>query len=124
MKKSNTWYWIVTGIFVAFILFSAIPNVMQSPDSVKMISADLGYPAYFVPFIGLAKVAGSLALLVPQFRRIKEWAYAGLCFDLVGATYSIVIKEGFHPGILIMLLIIAVLFLSYYLWHKKLGSAA
>lgn len=121
MKKINTWYWIVTGLFAAFMLFSSIPNVLVSAESVAFISNGLGYPAYFIPFIGVAKLIGCIAILVPQFRRIKEWAYAGLFFDLSGATYSLIVKNGFQPGMLMMVLIIGFLFLSYFLWHKKLA---
>ena len=49
----------------------------------------LGYPFYLIPFVGVAKVLGIIAILIPGFPGIKEWAYAGLFFDLVGATFSI-----------------------------------
>ncbi len=123
MKSTNTWYWVVTILFAAFMLFSAIPNIMNTKESIDMISGQLGYPAYFVPFIGLAKAAGCIAILIPSFRRIKEWAYAGLFFDLSGAIYSILVKEGFQLPMLVMVLPVAFLFVSYFLWHKKLAAA-
>ncbi|MES2003976.1 MAG: DoxX family protein [Bacteroidota bacterium] len=121
MKKINTWYWIITGIFAAFMLFTAVPDILMSPDAVTMIKG-LGYPGYFIPMIGVAKVAGSIAILVPSFKRIKEWAYAGLFFDLAAATYSIISTAGIDPSISFMILPIIFLFLSYYLWHKKAGA--
>jgi hypothetical protein len=48
----------------------------------------LGYPAYLLPFLGVAKTLGVLAVVVPGFPRLREWAYAGLTFDLSGALYS------------------------------------
>jgi uncharacterized membrane protein YphA (DoxX/SURF4 family) len=45
-------------------------------------------PAYLLPFLGIAKVLGVIAILIPGFPRLKEWAYAGLTFDLAGAMYS------------------------------------
>ncbi len=111
-------YWVITGIFAAFMAFSAIPDILLAPDAVTMITG-LGYPAYFIPFIGIAKLLGSIAILIPGFNRIKEWAYAGLFFDLAGATYSVIAKEGFQLPITFMVLPIGFLFLSYYLWHKK-----
>jgi hypothetical protein len=114
MKKTKTWYWIITGIFAAFMLFSAIPDIMVSPEAVTFITA-LGYPVYFVAFIGYAKLLGVIGILVPSFKRIKEWAYAGLFFDLAGATYSMIAKEGLQVGELFMVLPIGFLFLSYYL---------
>ncbi|MES2332747.1 MAG: DoxX family protein [Bacteroidota bacterium] len=115
--KTKTWYWIVTGIFAAFMLFTAIPDIMVAPDAVTFITA-LGYPVYFVAFIGVAKLLGVIGILVPSFKRIKEWAYSGLFFDLVGATYSVIAKYGVQKEQSFMLLIVGFLFLSYYLWHK------
>lgn len=123
MKKTKIWYWIVTILFSGFMLFSAVPNIMKSPDSVALITTALGYPEYFIPFIGWAKVIGIIGILVPGLNRIKEWAYAGLFFDLVGATYS-GLQFGFHPAILTMLLPIGFLFISYFLWHKIKSSPA
>ncbi len=118
MKKINTYYWIITGIFAAFMIFSAIPDLMVIPDAVTMITG-LGYPKYFVFFIGLAKLLGSVTILVPGFKKLKEWAYAGLFFDLFGATYSAIAVGGFQAAILFMILPIGFLFLSYGLWHKR-----
>ena len=117
MKKTKTAYWIITGLFAAFMLFSAVPDVLLSPDAVTMITG-LGYPKYFVFFIGVAKVLGVIAILVPGFNRLKEWAYAGLFFDLFAAAYSAIAVEGFHLPILFFVLFIGFLFLSYFLWHK------
>jgi hypothetical protein len=48
----------------------------------------LGYPEYLLPFIGIAKLLAVAAILAPGFHKLKEWAYAGLVFDLIGALYS------------------------------------
>jgi hypothetical protein len=121
MKKIKIFYWITTGIFAAFMLFSAIQEIMGSPDAVKIITG-LGYPAYLVLFLGIAKLLGSITILVPGFKWLKEWAYAGFFFDLLGATYSVLVTGPFRPPILFMLLFFAFLFLSYYLWHKTMGT--
>lgn len=123
MKKTNITYWIITGIFAAFMLFSAVPDIMVVPDAVKIITTDLGYPKYLVPFLGVAKLLGAIAILIPGFKRIKEWAYAGLFFDLIGATYSAIAIGGFQIQLLFMILPISFLFISYFLWHKKIGLA-
>lgn len=117
MKKTKIAYWIVTILFSAFMLMSAISDIMVVPDAVKMISKDLGYPEYFIPFIGWAKLLGIIGILTPGLNRLKEWAYAGLFFDLVGATYS-ALSVAFDPLILTMILPISFLFISYFLWHK------
>ena len=89
MKKTKIFYWIVTGLFATMMLGSAIPDILSVPMAVEGMT-QLGYPAYFIPFIGVAKTLGVIAILVPGFPRLKEWAYAGLSFDLIGATYSII----------------------------------
>lgn len=50
--------------------------------------ARLGYPFYFLSFLGVWKILGAVAILVPRFPRVKEWAYAGMTFDLTGAVVS------------------------------------
>ena len=120
MKRTHITYWIVTGLFAAFMLFASVPDVMKSDEAVKFIT-DLGYPEYFVVFIGIAKVLGVIAILIPGYPRIKEWAYAGLFFDLLGATYSVIASAGFQPQTAFMLPPIIFLFWSYHLYHKRLA---
>lgn len=119
MKKINIFYWVITIIFSAYMIFTAVPNVMVSADSVTLITDGLGYPKYFIPFIGVAKIIGAVAILVPGLKRIKEWAYAGLFFDLFSANYSIVHTWGLSFDIIFMILPVIFLFASYFLWHKK-----
>lgn len=117
MKKTKIFYWIITGLFGAFMLFSGVADLLVLPDAITFMS-HLGYPVYIIPFLGLAKILGVVAILIPGFPRIKEWAYAGLAFDLIGATYSVVSVEGFQPGTLFMLVPFTFLALSYILYHK------
>jgi hypothetical protein len=122
MKSTNIFYWIVTVLFCAFMLFSGISEIMQQKDAVK-IMRDLGYPDYLTVFLGYAKVLGVVALLVPgNFPRIKEWAYAGFFFDLVGAAYSGIAVTGFQPPMLFMIVFFGFLFASYFLYHKRKRS--
>jgi uncharacterized membrane protein YphA (DoxX/SURF4 family) len=73
----------------------------------------LGYPRYFIPFIGVMKLLGCIAILIPGYPKIKEWAYAGLFFDLIGATYSSLATDGFMPQIFFMLVPFILGTLSY-----------
>ncbi len=118
MKRTKILYWVFTGLFAGFMLFTAIPDVLVMPDAVKFMDS-LGYPKYFTPFIGVAKILGAIALLIPGFPRIKEWAYAGLFFDLIGATYSQAAAFGYNPSMSFMLLPFALGILSYIFYHKK-----
>lgn len=80
----------------------------------------LGYPEYFIPFTGWAKLLGAIVLLLPGYGRIKEWAYAGLFFDLIAAVYSgISVSQTVDPLMLTMLIWFAPGILSYMYWHKK-----
>ena len=121
MKKTKILFWIITGLFSAFMLFSAVPDILSLPDAIVFMN-HLGYPNYIIPFLGVAKLLGIIAILIPGFPRIKEWAYAGLFFDLIGATYSGIATDGLLPQELIMLLPITFLLLSYILYHKKMQS--
>src|SRR5215212_3108662 len=117
MKKTKILYWIFTSLFACMMLFSAIPDVLSSPVAVQGMHDGLGYPTYFIPFIGVAKVLGVIAILTPGFHRIKEWAYAGLFFDLAGASYSILsIGKG---DWIFMILPLALAIGSYVFYHKR-----
>jgi hypothetical protein len=118
MKKTNILYWSFTGLFGAFMFMSAIQNIMVTPESIAVIEG-LGYPRYIIPFLGVAKALGVIAILVPGFPRLKEWAYAGFFFDLTGATYSAIANEGFQPAHAFMLVFFAFFTLSYVFYHKR-----
>jgi len=117
MKKTNIIYWIITGIFGLFMLASAIPDILMDPVAVQGMHTELGYPIYFIPFIGVAKTLGVLAILLPVSSRIKEWAYAGFAFDLIGATYSIIAIG--KPDWMFMVLPLAVCAASYVFYRKR-----
>jgi uncharacterized membrane protein len=93
MKKINILYWTFTGLFALAMLLSGIQNALVTPDSVAILN-HLGYPEYIIPFLGVAKILGAIAIVVPGIPRLKEWAYAGLFFDLTGATYSAIMTDG------------------------------
>jgi hypothetical protein len=102
------------------MLSSAIPNIMSAREWIDIFNM-LGYPLYMLPFIGMAKLLGVVAILVPGFPRIKEWAYAGLFFDLTGAVYSGLSVGGFNPQMLVMLVPYGLGAVSY-IYHHKLIS--
>ncbi len=85
--RVNGVYWVVTGLMAAFMLMASIPDVFRQPNAIAVFG-HLGYPAYLLLFVGTAKILGVLAVLIPGTGRLKEWAYAGLIFDLTGALYS------------------------------------
>jgi hypothetical protein len=71
----------------AFMLMASVPDVLRQRQAIEVFE-HLGYPAYLLLFLGTAKILGVIAVLVPGAGRLKEWAYAGLVFDITGALYS------------------------------------
>lgn len=118
MKKAKILYWVLTGLFSAFMISTAIPNILMSQDSITLF-ASLGYPNYLIPFLGIAKLLGSIVILIPGLDRLKEWAYAGLFFDLFGATYSVLYMEGFQLPMLFLVVPFG-LFTGSYIYHHHL----
>jgi len=86
-QKRVVGYWVATGLFAAAFLVSGIVEV-ASVDAVAATMKALGYPLYFVTILGVWKVLSVPALLAPRLPRLKEWAYAGIFFDLTGAAAS------------------------------------
>src|SRR6185312_8671766 len=79
--------WVVTALMAALMLLSAVPDVLRIPGALAVFR-HLGYPPYLLVFLGTAKMLGVAAVLTPGVPRLKEWAFAGLTFDLTGALYS------------------------------------
>ena len=116
MKKTTIIYWVFTGLFAFVMLGSAIPDILVMPMAVEGFKG-IGYPAYLVPFLGWAKLLGVIAILVPGYPRLKEWAYAGLMYDILGAIYSISFVE--PAGTWAPMLVIPVVGAASYLYYHK-----
>lgn len=119
MNKTKTLYWVFTALFSVAMIFTAVPDVMLSADAVTFMKDHLGFPNYFTFFIGVAKILGSIVILIPGLKTLKEWAYAGLVFDLAGAIYSVISVDGFQPQMLIMLIWVVLFVLSYVFYRKS-----
>ena len=115
--------WTLTGLMAAFMLLSAIPDVLRIPAALD-IMRHLGYPPYLLPFLGTAKTLGVLSILVPGVPRIKEWAFAGLTFDVSGAMYSHLSvgdsPAGWAPAVVGLLLVGG----SYIAYRRRTSHAA
>ncbi len=86
----------ITTILVAFPIGSGgVSQVMQYLGNRHGVVPVLGYPMYFFGILGVWKVLGAIAILVPRFPRLKEWAYAGIFFDLTGAAASCAAVGGY-----------------------------
>lgn len=80
-------YWTVTLLLAAALMLSGIGQLMQLGGNLELIT-NLGYPHYIMTILGIWKVLGSIALVMPGFPRLKEWAYAGIFFLMTGAALS------------------------------------
>jgi hypothetical protein len=94
MKAKNIAYW-TTPVLLAFFMSGGIVQIAQFKRNPHGVVPQLGYPMYFFAIIGFWKVLGAIAMLVPRFPRLKEWAYAGIFFDLIGAAVSCAAVGGY-----------------------------
>jgi uncharacterized membrane protein YphA (DoxX/SURF4 family) len=94
MKAKSIAYW-ATTILVAFFMSGGVAQILQFRAKPHGIVPELGYPMYFFLILGIWKVLGAIAILVPRFPRLKEWAYAGIFFDLTGAAASCAAVGGY-----------------------------
>ena len=114
-------YWIFTSLLILLMLFSAVTSFFPNPEGEAMMKA-IGYPYSVLHLLAVAKVLGVIALLVPGFPRLKEWAYAGFAFDLIGATYAFLIIGTPVVNVLFMLVGLVLVFGSYIYYHKLLNA--
>ena len=87
MDKKKVGYWIVTGLVALGMTGGAIGDLVGAEPVMQSLEL-LGYPAYLATILGVAKLSAVVVLLMPKAARLKEWAYAGLMIDLVGAVIS------------------------------------
>jgi uncharacterized membrane protein YphA (DoxX/SURF4 family) len=119
VKAIKITYWIFTILLVVLMLFSAFASLKQNPDGVALMK-HLGYPYSVLTLLSIAKILGVIAILVPGFPRLKEWAYAGFTFDLVGAIYAgLAVGDPISQSLPIFIGLIFV-FGSYIYYHKKM----
>ncbi len=87
MRGKQIGYWVTTVLIALVLVSGGFFQVIKQTGAVEGITT-LGYPAYFVTILGVWKILGGVAMLVPRTPRLKEWAYAGAVFDLTGAAFS------------------------------------
>jgi hypothetical protein len=85
-KAKSIGYWVTTGVLV-FCMTGGIFELLGAKTTIDGIIR-LGYPSYIIPALGLGKVLAILAILWPGVPRLKEWAYAGIFFNMMGAFVS------------------------------------
>jgi len=114
MKRDKIIYWAATGLIAAGMLFSAFMYLTKNPELVAGFQL-LGFPDFIIAILGVAKLLGAIALVVPVWDRLKEWAYAGFVFTFIGAIWSHVATATPWMGPAIALGILTV---SYVFWVR------
>ena len=113
LRTGNTRvYWVFTALTALLFAVPGMALLLRIPHFTEDI-AQLGYPAYFLTILGVWKLLGVLAILVPGLPRLKEWAYAGMIFDLTSAVISRTVTGGAVIKILPPLVAIAIVMLSW-----------
>ncbi len=109
-------YWVTTILIALETLAGGVTDLMHGrtnlfsgPRVVDVITS-LGYPVYVLAILGIWKIAGAIVLVVPRFLRLKEWAYAGIVFELSGAAASQAVRG--RPSDIIAPLVLLALALS------------
>jgi hypothetical protein len=98
-------YWVTTGLLVFELCLGGIWDILQV-HQVRAVTDRLGYPLYFLEILGTWKLLGAIALAAPRFPRLKEWAYAGVVFELTGALASHVVSGFIEAGVLLYLIVL------------------
>jgi hypothetical protein len=122
-KARSIGYWVTTGVLV-FCMTGGIFELLGAKATIDGI-VRLGYPQYIIPALGLGKVLAILAILWPGVPRLKEWAYAGIFFNMIGAFVSHVAHHD-PTWILIVTVTIAAITLASWALRprsRKLGDA-
>lgn len=113
-KTKKIIYWISTIWLALGMLSSGIVQLLQIPKEVEFI-LNMGYPAYFLTILGAWKILGVIALLIPKFPLLKEWAYAGFLFTMSGAIFSHIALSHSIAEIAPTVLLLALTIISWYL---------
>src|SRR3972149_3020915 len=104
-------YWIATIWLALGMTSTGIVQLLKNQADIDLMN-HLGYPVYLLTILGIWKILGVIAVLIPRFRLLKEWAYAGFFFAMSGAVFSHIAsgssaKEFFGPVLLIILTVLS-----------------
>jgi len=115
-KRDKIIYWIATLWLALGMTSTGIVQLMKIPEEITLMTR-IGFPAYFLTIIGVWKLLGVVAILVPKFPLVKEWTYAGFFFAMSGAIFCHLASgsgaaDYFGPGLLLVLTIISWYFRS------------
>lgn len=110
-KRNKIIYWVATLWLSLGMVSTGIVQLIKMKEEVDLFTR-LGYPVYFLTILGIWKLLGVIAILVPKFPLVKEWAYAGFFFAMSGAILSHIangdpVIESFGPLLLLVLTVVS-----------------
>ena len=125
MNRRSLGYWIATAVFCLAMGAGGVLNLIRLEEQQAAMDS-LGYPHYLMTILGVAKILGVIALIIPGAPLLKEWAYAGFTFDLLGAAASHAFSGHAIQETIPPLVILAIMCVSYWLRPaaRSLVSAA
>jgi uncharacterized membrane protein YphA (DoxX/SURF4 family) len=112
MKTQKIGYWAATSLVALAFAAGGAMDLSGAPPALESM-VKLGYPAYLASLLGVWKVLGVVAVLAPRFPRLKEWAYAGMFFDLTGAAVSHAASGDAMGKVVTPLVLLSLVFVSW-----------
>jgi uncharacterized membrane protein YphA (DoxX/SURF4 family) len=121
MKKNKIIFWIATSIIFFFEGVMPVSALILSPESFNAGTKPLGYPDYFAYALIICKLLGAIAIIIPMVpAKLKEWAYAGLTFNLIFAVLSHVVVDK-NPGYILLPVVVGAILAVSYIYNQKIG---
>ena len=112
-KRNKIIYWVATGLLAFGMLAQGLAQLIHTNGYTNIIT-HLGYPLYFLDIIGAWKLLGVMAVLMPRFTLVKEWAYAGFFFVMSGAVASHIASGDSVTDLLPSLVLLGLIGVSWY----------
>ena len=120
MKKNKIIFWVATSVIILWEGVMPLSTILFAPEYVNAGTKPLGYPDYFAYVLIICKVLGVLAISYPQTPgRLKEWAYAGLTFNLIFAFISHAFVDK-NIGFMLMPLVVLGILVVSYVYNNKI----
>lgn len=113
-KTKKIIYWVSTLWLSLGMVSTGIVQLLKRKEELDLV-VRLGYPAYFLTLLGIWKILGVIAVLIPKFPLLKEWAYAGFFFSMSGAIFSHIAVGNPISDILPPLLLLVLTIVSWYI---------
>jgi uncharacterized membrane protein YphA (DoxX/SURF4 family) len=120
MKKQKIIFWTATIIIFLWEGLMPLGTLLFAPEYANAGTKPLGYPDYFAYALIICKVLGSTALIIPRLNpKLKEWAYAGLTFNLVFAVISHIVVDK-NIGFILMPIVVGIILAVSYFYNQKI----